>query len=471
MQNSTKIKRFFTHGLACLCACVFLGSVYAQSEERCGDGFNNDEKLTTVSALTEALNSSGCKRAPNNNERVLYTAGHRNKLQRLWDANYATFKMFNEPQQFAFAGMHAQARLWSISQDPKILKEYVELLRSIFGTATVEELYQYSSNPSVLIAIQNHWLRLKNPDKVVKLLVPFRRGVIDKQRLIQMTKEARIGLEALANIQVNPGFEKDFYKKNEDLIELAQRKIEEAKKANNQRDRIVWDGKLLGYQRAQKDKSKPSNISYGPAVYLSPIPESIISHFYSEQHGAWSCTLSEGVEITDLSSKTAQDKLLAQEAFIAESRDPKLKNLVKITYPMSGYNQLSNPAAFREVMDGRLIKFTDTVYADNGQINYRRDCEPMKLSSFTECSSIFSLLDQSFFYGDKNKEGYFYSTLSPDQGMLDNYLSTVEQCLGRANKTKKALACKQLKNSDFMESIFYSSNVDRIEDIINTYCN
>jgi len=191
----------------------------------CGEKVKASQaKLDSIKQLNKVLNSVGCLRDPNDTERMLFTSGHKDKFNRLAQSAYHQFKIYNEAQQFAYAGVKARKYLSSIRGDLDILQKYLFGLKSVCGTVSVGRLYDFSYDPDYLIAAQNYWLRVnsKNSMEPKQLKVPMRQGVIDKVKLLGMTKEAYEGLSALAFDQVNPGFIKDLAKTHDELITAAK---------------------------------------------------------------------------------------------------------------------------------------------------------------------------------------------------------------------------------------------------------
>ncbi len=420
----------------------------------CGGKFMASQaKLDSIKQLNKVLNSEGCLRDPNDKERMLFTSGHKDKFKRLAESSYHQFKIYNEAQQFAYAGIKARKYLSSISGDLEILQRYLFGLKSVYGTVSVGRLYDFSSDPDYLIAAQNYWLAInsKNSIEPRRFRVPMRQGVIDKVKLLGMTQEAYQGLSALAFDQVNPGFIKDLAKTHDELITVA--KVEKSYAVNGQALARA-EGRLLGFERAKIAKGKDSNISFGPAVYLSNTPEAALHHYYDANHRGWACELGDGIKITDISQPVVEELFLNKGIFMPLKSAPQTKAL----FP-SGYNELSNPIRFREIMDKRLMKYGN-VYADNGLISYQSNCEPMRLKHFNSCLSIGNLLSVQAFYGDKRTLGFLYKSLVDDKSQLNHFLNEISKCFD-SDKTKETAItrlCTSLNVVAFTGSKFYAEN-------------
>ena len=435
----------------------------------CGDQVENIKvELNSIKRLNKVLNSEDCLRLPTEDERVLYTWGHKDKFKNLQAWPYAQFKIYNQAQQYAYAGIKAKSHFFTeITGDVEVLENFLFGLKSTYGTATVGELFQYSSDPEYLISIQNYWLKSKaaNNSSVLMLKVPMYRGEVDKTKLFTMTKAAYEGLLALAMDQLNPGFIKNINKPLDQLIRETELQVDSA---NNDRELRVAEGRLLGYLRAQKSASDPaaklSNISYGPAVYFGLTAGASVSHYYDKDHAGRACTLNEQVRITDISGPKIQKILLKKGVFIKSKSNPETKAI----YP-GGYNELSNPAVFRTVMEARLMKFGG-VYADNGLIDYVADCRPIRLNDFTECPSVINLTQKGQFYGTKDNVGPLYNFLNPNnEGRhLDRFLHNIANCAVSDNNQAPYM-CKALNDGGFLTSKFYSDNKQQI-DLIRNNC-
>ncbi len=434
----------------------------------CGEKFKASQaKLDSIKQLNKVLNSEGCLRDLNDAERMLFTSGHKDKFNRLAQSSYHQFKIYNEAQQFAYAGIRARKYLSSISGDLDILQKYLFGLKSVYGTVSVGRLYGFSYDPDYLIAAQNYWLRVnsKNSMEPKQLKVPMRQGVIDKVKLLRMTQEAYEGLSALAFDQVTPGFIKDLAKTHDELIAVA--KVEKSYAVNEQALARV-EGRLLGFERAKIAKGKESNISFGPAVYLSNTPDATLHHYYDANHSGWACELGDGIKITDISSTVIQELFLNKGIFMPLKSAPQ----TKAQFP-SGYNELSNPIRFREIMDKRLMKYGG-VYADNGLINYQSNCKPMRLKHFSSCLNIGSLLSVQAFYGDKSRLGFLYKSLVDDKPQLNHFLNEISICFAsdKTNETVITRLCTSLNAVAFTGSKFYAENKPvldgiRIENCVN----
>lgn len=411
-------------------------------------------------ALSQLLSS--CERPVEANEARLYTWGHKEKLALLTHDGYALFRIYNDAQQFAFAGMQARRALGEYADYPRFPR-YTKLLRSTLGTATVGELYAYSKDGEMRDRLQRLWQRQITRD-----------GNIPAPADDGTKAAADKGLMALAFNQVNPGFLDDLPYPLDELIKTTQ----EALKSNtpDQHRRLQLQGRLLGLKRAEQAGAGglPSNISYGPAIYFSNTPHSAIHHYYDEDHTGITCSLLDTDRITDLSDPEDRRAMLSHDIFLHDAAGQARK------YP-GGYNELANPVTYRQASQNRIIK-NGAVYADTGVFHYKTPgiCRQIRLGDFADCEAVTKLLSVGLFYGGR-APGPLYSLLTFDQPeqQLQGFLGLVRACAvspaaaaARQSQRLPALpnSCNALKDERFRQGNFYRQNSTYLDALQKEKC-
>ncbi|MEJ2592109.1 MAG: hypothetical protein P8178_12035 [Candidatus Thiodiazotropha sp.] len=405
-----------------------------------------------------------CERPPTPQETRLYTWGHQEKFALLTHDGYDLFSIYNDAQQFAYAGIQARVKLASYADYPRF-PFYTTLLRSTLGTATVGQLYGYSLDGEMLARLQQLWQRQVLKDS--KIPAPA-------ENPSQPTDAAAKGLMALAYNQVNPGFLDDLPYSVDDLIKTTS----DALKADtlDTRQRLTLQGRLLGLKRAKAsgEHGKPSNISYGPAVYFSNAPETAVQHYYDANHTGIVCRLLDTDRITDLSEPADKQAMLAHGILLHDAAgNPR-------AYP-GGYNELANPVDYRLQTRHRLIKIRD-IYADTGVIQYSVPgvCRPIRLNDFSTCPAVVKLLSVGHFNGGR-EPGPLYRMLTLDQPeeQLQRFLGLVRACTvtpadvaARQAQRLPALpnSCRYLEDEWFKQTDFYRRNRDYLDAVVKARC-
>ncbi|WP_251359689.1 hypothetical protein [Kangiella sp. TOML190] len=366
---------------------------------------NADIDWTSGNALEHYLAS--CARAAKSSERVLYTWGHREKIAMLVSMNYRQFEIFNNAQQYAYAGIRARESFPDFINN-KSFHDYVALVKSSFGIESVLELYQHS-------------IDTENLQLIEKLLKQFE-GIgppnANSSEEYVMSKSA---LRAIALDKINPGFLNDLPYGLDQLISDAKEELKN--KDLSQDQRFKYHGKLLGYRRAKNAAAGDpvSSISYGPAVYLGKTPTDYIMHFSTAEHAGLACNLDPQIEDRIIDLSTAQKTLVEKAVYLPPTKD----NTGFITYP-TGYNELSEPTSFRIAINRKLIK-KGTVFADFGSIGYNQAgvCRPIQLQDFASCDSLKTMLAN-----DAASQGALYQFLiKTDENAKQKFESRFGKCI------------------------------------------
>lgn len=353
-------------------------------------------------ALRLYLNT--CERAPNADEHRLYTWGHADKLRRLLGEGYWAFRQFNDAQQFVYAGFNSRKYLLGFADYP-LFPRYVTLVRGVYGLDNVGMLRARSRDDRVLELLTKLWSRT------------FKSGAIPGSEVDDPTAPALAALHALALDQVDPGFIADLPKNLDQL--LAETDAQLAKRDLSDQDRRVAEGRRLGLLRArqaQTDKvKKESNISFGPAVYLSKSPTRFLGHFYNADHRGIVCTLDQGARITDITAQDTTSALVRHGVLMGRYSDEAGRYVEAEGWP-SGYNQLADPRKFRRDMQERILRRQEN-YADSGVIRYDAPgvCRDIRLDDFRACSDLGSLLGNADFKGGPGRHP-LYDFLVRDPG-------------------------------------------------------
>ncbi|MET0068080.1 MAG: hypothetical protein ABW076_17170 [Candidatus Thiodiazotropha sp.] len=411
-------------------------------------------------ALSQLLDS--CERAPDAQEGWLYTWGHEEKFALLTHDGYGVFRVFNDAQQFTYAGIQARRFLFEYKDYPRFTR-YTELLLKSLGTNTVGALYAYSRNQEMLERLQRLWSRQITQDG--KIPAPPDDGT---------RSAARAGLTALAFNQVNPGFLEDLPHSVESLIDATQEALKNLEL--DQHRRLYLQGRLLGLKRARQagEGGLPSNISYGPAVYFSNAPHTAIHHYFNGEHTGIACRLTEADRVTDLTDPQDRQAMLAHDVLLHDTQGGAVK------YP-GGYNELLNPVAYRAETQGRLIR-NGKVYADSGLIHYDLPgvCRPIRLDDFRECDALVKLLEVGYFNGGR-EPGALYRMLTIDEPeqQLQRFLGAMHGCSVKSsdvharqthNLPAISNSCDAFNNASFKNGNFYRSNKIFLEQLQKDRC-
>jgi len=402
---------------------------------------------------------TSCERAPTASERLLFTWGHEQKFALLTHDGYGVFRLFNDAQQFAYAGARARPLVRGYADNP-LFPTYLEVLRTVIGVAGVGELYRYSQDTEMLSMLQRIW-----QDQVKAATNP---PPADDPNLSAPVA----GLMALAVNQVNPGFIDDLPYRLDELV----RQTQEALKGDisDQRRRLALQGRLLGLQRAQKAGGFLSNISYGPAVYFSDSPSTALQHFYDGEHSGLACKLQEDDRITDLSDPQDRQAMLNHDVFLRNAAG------VAITYPGT-YSELTNPPAYRQAALDRIIKHRN-VYADTGVIRYQAPgvCRRIRLSDFNDCDSVTKLLrERTFYQGSVPGPLYRFLTFEEAGSQLPVFLGLIRGCSvtpadvkARSDGGQPRLpnSCESLQSADFQQGHFYQANKQYLDEVKRERC-
>lgn len=353
-------------------------------------------------ALRQYLNT--CERAPNADEHRLYTWGHADKLRRLLGEGYWAFRQFNDAQQFVYAGFNSRKYLLGFADYP-LFSRYVTLVRGVYGLDSVGMLRARSRDDRVLELLTKLWGRT------------FKSGTIPGSEVDDPKAPALAALHALALDQVDPGFIADLPKNLDQL--LAETDAQLAEKDLSNQDRRVAEGRRLGLLRARQAQTdrvkKESNISFGPAVYLSKSPARFLGHFYDTNHRGIVCTLDQGARITDITAPDATGTLVRHGVLMGHYSDEAGRHVEAEGWP-TGYNQLADPRKFRRDMQERILRRQEN-YADSGGIRYDAPgvCRDIRLDDFRACSDLGSLLGNADFKGGPGKHP-LYDFLVRDPG-------------------------------------------------------
>ncbi len=411
-------------------------------------------------ALSQFLHS--CERPPDDQERWLYTWGHEEKFALLTHDGYGVFRVFNDAQQFTFAGIQARRFLFEYKDYPRF-PLYTDLLRKSLGTATVGTLYAYTRNQEMLDRLQRLWSRQVTQD-----------GNIPAPADDGTRSAARTGLTALAFNQVNPGFLEDLPHAIETLIDDTQKALKSLDLP--QQRRLYLQGRLLGLKRAQQagEGGLPSNISYGPSVYFSNAPNTAIHHYFDGKHTGIACRLSDTDRVTDLTDPQDRQAMLAHDILLHRADGSADK------FP-GGYNELVNPLAYRSATQGRLIK-NGNVYADTGLIHYEAPgvCRRIRLDDFRTCDAVVRLLQVGLFNGG-SEAGPLYRMLTIDEAeqQVQHFLGAIRGCTvtasdaqARQSQNLPALpnTCDSVRGAAFAQGFFYRSNQAFFETLQRERC-
>ncbi len=431
-----------------------------------------------------------CLRVQKPSEQYLYTFGHKDKFERLFNGGgYTEFAQFNVPQQDAYSGIKARSLLIAISENIEHRASFINQLKATIGVTSVRKLQQLSNDPYFLIDLQNKWYRISNPEANspprVNLKPLLRNNKIDTKLTKDKCPQALAGLWALALDKTYPGFLEDLPFTIDKLIVDVKSEIQgdpenDIEPATRIRLREL-QGRLLGFTRAKKP-GKPSNISYGPAVYLGPL-EKAIGYYYDADHMGYVCKLTDEAQIVDLtdpgeSSDTQHEVVRPQKILLDNNVFLKeLGNSNKIGLFPFGYNQFSNPQHIRFAMYDYIVKFGD-VYADNGVVEYDQSntCKKVTLDDFNTCGKVKSLLSQGYFYGNQNKPrpmyDYFLEELDTKESKdksLGDLNTLITKCAASIVPTAERI-CAELNDSKFINSTFNKENVVLFDSLRNDAC-
>lgn len=417
----------------------------------------DDINWNLESAISEYFIS--CQRPPLEDEKILFTWGHKEKLARLQADGYGLFAQYNKAQQYAYAGIQARSDLKGYIDYP-LFGKYVDRLKQSYGLMNVGELYDHSTKLESLSRIEKLWNNVTHDGTLPRPEIPHQ-------------SPAKAGLMALALDQVNPGFIEDLPYSIDQLIEKTKNRLENDGSLDGPTRRRL-EGRLLGYTRAKQNPDsggKRSNISYGPAVYLAAGPADFVEHYYDDNHTGIACLVQATDRITDLTG--SKNTLLEKGIYLSTATTPPQP----IMYP-GGYNELSDPYGFRLAMQGRILK-RDKNYADSGVIRYDLNgvCRDIQLDDFRDCDAVVKLLKIGKFYG-----GTLYNFLVTDDeaNQVARFNRRIEKCAvsaavvkSRADEKLLALpnSCVYLQDEWFQQAAYYKKNKEFIDNVIAKHCN
>lgn len=411
-----------------------------------------------------------CLRIPMKNERRLYTWGHKDKLALLKNHPYAEFSLYNTVQQDAFAGAQARKSITVITKKKDVLDKFIRYLNSIYGTNNVADLWRFSRSAEHLSSVQNLWRQasMRRPERYRMPLDSA--DEVDMSKLFDQTIEAQTGFRVLAFEQITPGFIASLNSTTKARIELLEGYISQAKKNKAPLAPLsIVRGELLGLKRSLY-QNEDSNISFGPAVYFSTSPVTYLNHFKASDHMGLVCELNKKARIVDIFGSVAKSTLLEGGVYLRNAAGD------SFTYP-TGYNEVSNPRHIRLATNGLLIRNSNTVYSDNGVINYSA-CKTVNLNHIKSCKSIVSLLGNSNFLS--TSKGALYSYFATQAGDLQKqtyqlFIDRIEMCVKEQAKAPDQKfsyqrMCERLTDDDFKSSDYFKENKRRLTEIDRLYC-
>jgi hypothetical protein len=430
----------------------------------------------STTALARFLES--CEREPEPDEQVLFTWGHRHKLQELRNLGYSRFSFFNDAQQYAYAGINAREFLGVYATHPGFQK-YVQRLRTTLGAASVGRLQAYEH---AVTALRRAGSRkgviepyLSDLDGLEMMLGLWSRYADHPgpqlPRPAHRFEVPLRGVMALAFEQVMPGFLDTLGSSVAELIAQTETDIQST--ATGSIENLRSKGRRLGLTRA-RDKGAgdpPSKISYGVAVYLGASPHEFIMHFSSDAHAGIACRLNEPDRITDITSPGAEQALMMNNVLLSALASPGTGDervpLRGESYP-GGYNVASDPPRFRLAAAGRLIR-RGAVYADSGVIRYELPdiCRPIRLDDFDSCAGVRTLLSREEFVD----EGSLFELLTRDerQPQLDGLLARIAHC-AVTEPTPMRGVCGALSDEGFRNSALFRDHAEFVTGTVRTAC-